>query len=246
MLEKYLGAPRREGRRAGVVGQPRPRRPRRARRAGRRLAAARPAARVHVDGIVVRRRRHALHDLPVVGRPAHAGGRRRPARRRGRRPPGALGLALPLAAGRHGAVPRRTPRVPRPRPGRLDRRAPAGRRAVRPHPPGAVGRRRLLARAARRDAGSSTRASSAGPGARRTSPSTPRPGPPSGSGSTRWSRSTSDRQPRPAATAASVHVVALGVADRAGAGRRAPGGARACRGSGRPSRGGPRARRTAP
>ena len=40
-------------------------------------------------------------------------------------PAGAVGLALPRASGRHAAVPRRAAHLPRPRPRRLDRRAPA-------------------------------------------------------------------------------------------------------------------------
>ena len=168
--------------------------------------------------------------------------------------PDVVGVGLPLAAGRDGAVPRRPARVPGPRPGRLDRGAPARHRHLRPHPPGARG-----PRAARGTRGSaaprcSTPASRSGT-CRRTSPSTPRRAPPTGSACSTARRSTSadvgpavsrlgSGDPCPPRWSVLV-VVALGVARGPGARPRAPGGAPGCRGCGRPSPCGPRCRRTA-
>ncbi len=129
-----------------------------------------------------RRRRHALHGVPVVGRSGDPRRGRRAARGSSRGPTRAMGVALPRTTGRYAVVLRRAPHLPRPRPGDLDRRAPARRGAVRTHPPVAVGGGRVLARPPGRDwvfnAGEADRQ-----GAARTSRSTPRPGRPRGSGS---------------------------------------------------------------
>ena len=118
----------------------------------------------------------------------------RPARRGGGRPARPVGLALPRAAGRHGPVPRRPAYVPGPGPRGLDRRARTRRRPLRPHPPGAVDRERLLARPARRHLGVQRRQGDRA-GARSHHP---RPGGaarPTGSASTSRGRSTSVEGP---------------------------------------------------
>ena len=107
VLGEYLDRARRARRRPRRVRQPRPGRAGRARRAGRRLAAAAPR------GLGRHRRRQRRRGgtrftvCPWWDGPRQPGRRRGPARRRRGRPAGALGLGLPLAAGRHGAVPRR-------------------------------------------------------------------------------------------------------------------------------------------
>ena len=199
------------------------------------------------DGVHDRRRqrrprRHALHGVPVVGRAAQPGGGRRAARRRGGRPARAMGVGLPRAAGRHGAVQGRATGVPRPRPGRLDRRAPAGPGALRAHPPGAVGRRRLVARPARQHLVFN-------PG-RQIGPVPPHITIDTEAGTAEWfgvfDSETSQHPARLTAARQRRSVVcALGVAGRAGARAARPGGAPGCRGSGRPCRGARRRRRAA-
>ena len=106
---------------------------------------------LHVDG-VGRRRRHPFTVCPWWDGPvtrdevgvqlAGAAGTA-----------GALGVDLPRTTRRHTPVPRRPAYLPRPRAGGVDRPAPARPGVLRPHPPVALGHRRLVARAARRHLG---------------------------------------------------------------------------------------------
>ena len=153
--------------------QPRPRRSRWARRAGGRVAAP-----VATDGAARRRRgrrrrRHAVHGVPLVGRAGDPRRGRRAARRGGRRPAGALGLALPRTAGRHAAVPRRPAEFPdQELAAWIEQHQPdlvlCGHIHQAPWADGGV-----VARPARATPGCSTPASRSVP-SRRTSPSTPR------------------------------------------------------------------------
>ena len=233
VLEKYLRQLVRAGRGARRLRQPRPGRARRARRAGRRLA----ASATRRGGVVHRRRqrrrrRHPVHRLPVVGRAGRPGGGaatsllRRPwtARSVGsgsttrRRP-------APCCARTGGASSPTTTW-----PAWIAEHQPDDR-AVRAHPPGALGRRRVLARAARPHLRCSTPAARSGR-CRRTSRSTPTRGRPSGSASSTRRRSSSAEP-----------VSAPGCPRGRAPSRDAPGrrcGAPGCRGSGPPSRGGPR------
>ena len=174
-----------------------------------------------------------VHRLPVVGRSGHAAPGRISAGRCVGGPTGSLGLALSRPAGRHGSLQGRSPRVPRPRARAAHRGVPAVRSLLRAHPPGPVGRRRIVVCPAGLDVGVQ-RGSPDRAGARHTSPSTPSRERPSGSGcstssGSAWTDPSSPRQGRAANQS----------------GPPTPGGGPGCRGSGRPCPGVRPCRRTA-
>ena len=123
VLSTYLGAARRAGCGPRRLRQPRPGRAGRARRAGRPAGCAAPdhaactSTAASVDLGDTRFTVCPWWDGPVTRDEVAA-----QLARRGRRPAGAVGVALPRAARRHAPVPRRAPELPRPGAGGLDRR----------------------------------------------------------------------------------------------------------------------------
>ena len=166
---------------------------------------------------------------------------RRTAGRGGGGPPGAVGLALPRAPGRHAAVPRRSPYVPRPGARRLDRASTSPTSCS-----AATSTRRRGPTVARGTPGSgrpgSSTPASRSARCRRTSPSTPRRGRRTGSACSE--SETSACLSRRAARRGHAWS-ALGVAGRAGRAGAALVVDERGRGSRRPCRGGPPRRRTA-